>query len=226
MTSQEVNILESYAGKFYDLSGMTKIAIIRKRKGKWVVLSRKGKVLGTYNTRKAAEKRLRQIEFWKHKKAQIKNPSLSYSSVVRLLNDQYSKSTVDRFQKLFKENFDKLYLEGYEEPEDDALEQAISAVNIFKKKASAIEMGDPIFAGKKLSDLIRFLLRRIPEGKRQKAIQSMKKKIFMINEYDLSSKSMPPYSSMANSLTIVKNILLENEPEYIRMVLNSIVKNL
>ena len=47
---------------------LVKVAYIRKRKGKWVVLSHKGKVLGTYKTKAEAEKRLRQIEFFKHNK--------------------------------------------------------------------------------------------------------------------------------------------------------------
>lgn len=41
--------------------------MIRKIKGKYVVLSEKtGRKFGTYNTREEAEKRLKQIEFFKH----------------------------------------------------------------------------------------------------------------------------------------------------------------
>ncbi len=44
--------------------------MIKKIKGKYVVLSEKtGRVFGRYNTKKEAEKRLRQIEFFKHLKA-------------------------------------------------------------------------------------------------------------------------------------------------------------
>lgn len=48
--------------------GLQKISFIRKIKGKWCVLSRKGQHLGCYDTKAKADKRLRQIEFWKHKK--------------------------------------------------------------------------------------------------------------------------------------------------------------
>ena len=43
--------------------------MIRKQGGKYVVLSEKtGRKFGTYDTRAEAEKRLRQVEFFKHAK--------------------------------------------------------------------------------------------------------------------------------------------------------------
>ena len=43
--------------------------MIRKVKGGFVVLSEKGKHLGgPYSSRELAEHRLRQVEYWKHKK--------------------------------------------------------------------------------------------------------------------------------------------------------------
>lgn len=47
---------------------LNKTAYIKKRNGKWCVISKKGKSLGCYPSRKAALKRLRQIEFFKHNK--------------------------------------------------------------------------------------------------------------------------------------------------------------
>ena len=48
--------------------------MIKKIKGKYVVMSEKtGRKFGTYNTKKEAEKRLKQIEFFKHLKG---SPSL------------------------------------------------------------------------------------------------------------------------------------------------------
>jgi hypothetical protein len=41
--------------------------MIKKQGRKWVVLSEKtGRRFGSYDTRAAAEKRLRQVEFFKH----------------------------------------------------------------------------------------------------------------------------------------------------------------
>jgi hypothetical protein len=46
---------------------MLKIAYIKQiSKGKWRVLSKKGRNLGTYSSKEEAEKRLKQVEFFKH----------------------------------------------------------------------------------------------------------------------------------------------------------------
>lgn len=42
-------------------------AIIRKVGGEWCVMSESGKKLGCYKSRKEAEKRLKQIEYFKHR---------------------------------------------------------------------------------------------------------------------------------------------------------------
>ena len=194
--------------------------------GKWQVMSEKGKNLGEYSSKTDAKIRLNQIHFFKHKNASIEETTSSYSSVIRLLTKEYDEETVDRFQKLFKEYFDRFYLDNYEEPEKDALEEAIRHMSSFKKNASGIEMGDPAFAGQRLAELVKFLLRRVPADKRGKAILSARKKIYMLNEYDIAGKKTPPSSSIGNSIGIIKTILLEHEPQYIRQVINALVGSL
>ncbi len=49
--------------------GSVKLAKIVKEKGKWCVKSEKGKNLGCYDTKVEAEKRLQQVEYFKHKKS-------------------------------------------------------------------------------------------------------------------------------------------------------------
>lgn len=44
--------------------------MIRKRNGKWVVLSKAGRVLGTHSTHNRAVKQLRAIEASKHRRGQ------------------------------------------------------------------------------------------------------------------------------------------------------------
>jgi hypothetical protein len=48
-------------------ASMLKIAYVRKMGDKWCVMSRKGKKLGCYDSKTKANKRLRQIEYFKHK---------------------------------------------------------------------------------------------------------------------------------------------------------------
>ena len=42
--------------------------MIKKEGGKYVVKSKAGKSLGSYKTKAAAQKRLQQVEYFKHKK--------------------------------------------------------------------------------------------------------------------------------------------------------------
>jgi len=46
--------------------------MIKKTGSKYVVVAESGRKMGTYDTKKAAEKRLRQIEFFKHLKSNSK----------------------------------------------------------------------------------------------------------------------------------------------------------
>ena len=46
----------------------TKFSMIVKKNDSFVVLSKEGKNLGKYKTRKEAEKRLKQVEFFKNKR--------------------------------------------------------------------------------------------------------------------------------------------------------------
>jgi hypothetical protein len=233
-----ISRIENYSRDFENLcnsDSLVKISYIRKRKGKWVILSEKGKVLGTYNTKEDAVKRLKQIEWFKHhkKKSRKKKASEenSYSSIMRKLNKSYDEETVKKFQKEYKKLFDQAYISG-KENDDAILEEALKCISMeddmlaIKKLGSAIDMGDPAFAGKYLADLLKFLLRRISVANRDKAIFNLKKKIYYLNEYDMASKKTPPSSSIGQSITLIKTILLEHSPEYIRNVLNSIVRNL
>lgn len=48
------------------MASMVVVSYVRKKGNKWCVMSHKGKTLGCYNSKKAANKRLRQIEYFKH----------------------------------------------------------------------------------------------------------------------------------------------------------------
>jgi hypothetical protein len=155
----------------------------------------------------------------------------SYSAIMRELNKNYDKDDVREFQEEFKKNFDRALLNGIEEPEKISLEKAIKVLperfeDKIEKAAAAVDLGQPELAGRYLADLIRFLLKRISPERRSKAIDSMKRKIYYLNEFSIASKRTPPSSSMGQTLTLLKTILLEHNPSYIRQVLNNIVRNM
>jgi hypothetical protein len=105
---------------------MNKISIIKKLpNGKWRVVSRKGKNLGTFDTKDEAAQRLKQVEFFKHKKAAApvdlsQLEDLTYSSIMRELNKQ-NKDLVLPFMQIFKKIFDKLVCKGESNPGEKAL---------------------------------------------------------------------------------------------------------
>lgn len=225
------NKIYSYAQDFnnYSKDIFIKKAIVKKLpNGKWTVMSLKGKQLGEYKTKQEAVKNLRRIEFFKnHKKKASKDKS--YSSIMRDLKKSHDDEDISKFQREFKRLFDAAVIEGSDEPENvlqDAL-QCISEKSIdIKKIASAIGLGDARFAGKYLADLVKFLLRRISPERRVKSIENLRKKIYYLNEYQIASKKTPASSALGHAITLLKTVLLEHNPLYIRNVLNNIVKYL
>jgi hypothetical protein len=214
-------------------NNFVKISYIRKVKSKWVVFSRKGKRLGEYDTKAQAAKRLRQIEFFKHKQAS-KNEKLTYSSIMRKLVKDENDTLRLEFQKTFKEAFDQAYIAGEEEPEEIALENAMKMLEkdaqqleyIIEKTAAAVNLGSPPEAGMYLANLIKWMLQRISPDRRPRSIEAMRRKIYYLNEYSIAAKKTPPSSSMGQALTLTKHLLLSHSPQYIRAVLNETVKHL
>lgn len=226
---------------------ISKISFIKKTpNGKWVVVSRKGKILGTYKTKTEALKRLRQIEFFKHKKA---SQDITYSSLIRDISKKYDEDILLQFRKIFKKHFDAALLDGKENPEKIALEASVEFVNklednddnelnilnaeaynyltdAFVKLSEPNTLGNPQAVGEYLSNLIKFILRKIHPDNRNKSINNLKNKIYLLDEHSLARKKMPAAASIGQSLVIIKHLLFGKDPNYIRAVLNSIAQNL
>lgn len=231
MENELLNAINAYA---FFADNIIKTAIIRKLpNGKYRVYSHSGRNLGTYNTRDEAKERLRQVEYFKHKKAskELEIDSFSYSAIMRALNKKAEKKHIDFFIKTYKECFDDLYLNGEEEPEKKCLKKTFELFckkfNIKQiKKEAAAEQGDPVLVGKYLASIIKFTLSRISKERRPISIEKVKHKIYNLNELDLSEKNLPASSSMGQAITFVKHVLFDHNPQYIRQVINSIIRNL
>lgn len=234
ITTAKLNAYSNEFNELVDDAIIVKEAFVKKMpNGKFRVLSRKGKNLGEYDTKEEAKKRLSQIEYFKHKKASNKEKfedTTSYSAVMRDLNKYYNKDEIEKFQKTYKELFDNALLNGDSEPEASVLEEALQCVSeenvSIKKLADEVSLGNPESVGNYLAHIVRFLLRKISEEKRPGSIKNIKKKIFYLNEYELGSKSMPPGSSIGQSIVLIKHLMFGKDPSYIRSVLNSIIKYL
>lgn len=121
---------------------MLKIAYIKQiSKGKWRVLSKKGRNLGTYSSKEEAEKRLKQVEFFKHwpfhpvrkKKAvedlykkivlgeeNLTEATSTFSAEMRELRKNNPEKVMN-FLKQFNNSFQNALRESIENPEQAAL---------------------------------------------------------------------------------------------------------
>lgn len=230
------------------LQGLNKLAFIRKLpSGKYRVLSENGKNLGTYDSRSAAEKRLKQVEYFKHVDKDDANAAddkaidltniddFSFSATMRKMRQNASKEQVRQFLGLFKKCFDKAVKEKLQNPEKVALQNSLVKFNkIHKikldkdlvKNAAISELGDPSLVGKYLADIVKFTLHRIEPEKREHAKESLRKKFYAFNADELAQKEMPTTSAIGQSITFVKHVLFNHSPYYIREVLNHLVRNL
>lgn len=221
---------------------MLKIAVIKKLpNGKYRVESKSGKNLGTYDSKADAEDRLKQIEMFKHMKKKSSNDrvdlskieNFSFSAVMRKLRKQLSQELLNEFLSAYKFNFDNAIVDGLQKPETLALTKALLYLNKSKKikiskdiikEAALSELGDANQVGQYLASMIRFLMQRISAEKRPGSINTLKHKIYNLNERDISQKKMPASSGMGQSITLVKHILFGHDPRYVRDVLNNIIR--
>jgi len=237
-----IDFLFKAAQSYHDLSDlMVKVSFIKKLKnGKYQVISRKGKNLGTYQTKTEAEERLKQVEMFKHLKKEAaaldltKIEAFSYSSIMRKINKQLDQAAAKEFATIYKKYFDKQILSGNNNPEEDCLKQAVKdfsskhkiKLGPIKKEAEVRQIGSAPEVAKYLANIIRFALTRISPDKRSKSISKLKEKLSKLDIMEMSNKKMPPSSAMGQSITFVKNSLLGQHPKYIRDVLHFIARNL
>lgn len=97
---------------------------------------------------------------------------------------------------------------------------------MYKLAAGIIDLGDPIVAGQGIIEIVNFLLKRISVQQRPKSINTLKYKIWNLNEWELASKKSPATASLGQSITFIKTILMGHSPIFIRSVLREVVRNL
>ena len=166
------------------LQSLVKIARSRKlQNGKYRVLSRTNKNLGTYSSEEAAKKRLKQVEYFKHfdsSKAEDNKAIIdlsdadefAYSAFMRKLRQRATPEQVRQFLKIYKAQFDKAVKSKLNKPERIALQNTLPKFNrlhkikIDKKMvkfAAVAELGNAEQVGRYLSDIVKFTLNRISD---------------------------------------------------------------
>lgn len=238
-----VDFLYKIAESYHNLSDlMVKVSFIKKLKnGKYRVISRSGKNLGTYSTKSEAEDRLKQVEMFKYLKKEAKALDLtkieafSYSSIMRKINKQLDQGAAKEFATIYKKFFDKEILSGNNDPEKKSLDHTVKVFNKkyrikldseIKKEAEVKQVGSAAEVAKYLANIIKFTLSKISDEKRGKSILGLKEKLLKLDILEMSNKKMPASSAIGQSITFVKHSLFGQNPKYIRDVLYYIVRNL
>ena len=246
---ESIDVILKMAEEYYSNASLSleKFAIIKKLpNGKYRVLSHKGRNLGTYTSKDKAKNRLRQVEYFKHKGAShaddvnlaidlTKAEEFSFSAIMRQVRQNSSPKQVREFLTLYKSYFDKAVKANVQKPEHVALQNSIVTFskkhklnldeNIIKN-AAITELGDPNSVGRYLADMIKFIMRRISSENRQKALNTIKHKVYYLHESDIANKNLPASAAMGQSITLVKNVLFNHDPKYIREVINTLVRSL
>lgn len=164
-----------------------------------------------------------------------KAEELSYSAIMRQLNQKADPKQVEAFMKIFKHHFDRALLKELNDPEKIALNKTLIAFNkLFPikvnknilKNAAVAELGDPKLVGHYLSQIVKFIMTRVSPEKRFNSLQNLKQKFLLISPEELSNKHMPASSALGQSITFVKHVLFNHEAGYIRQVLENLAANL
>jgi hypothetical protein len=77
-----------------------------------------------------------------------------------------------------------------------------------------------------MANTIKFMLMKIKPESRQKVINNIKRKMYLVNYVELSNKHMPATSSIGQAITFVKTLLMGQHHNDIREILTSIIENL
>ena len=248
----DVNNLLKLASTYEEqcIQDLVKIARIRKLpNGRYRVLSQTGKDLGTYKSRQGAEKRLKQVEYFKHldkSKADDKgNPiepidltdadEFSYSALMRKLREKAKPEQVTLFLKLYKSQFDRAVKGKVNKPERVALQNAVlkfhkvHPIKLDKKMvkcAAVAELGNADQVGQYLAGIVHFMLAKLSPAKRPHAVSVLKQKFAVLSENAIAGKKMPSAAVYGQAITFVKHVLFNQDATYIRDVLNSLSRSL
>jgi hypothetical protein len=204
---------------------LLKEARIMKMKGKYRVVSENGKNLGEPDTHSIDDSELDLTDI----------EEFTYSALMRKLRQKASKEQVRLFLTLYKKYFDKAVRDKLQKPEKIALQNAFvkfkKTVNVkvpkkMVKNAAVSELGDAAAVGAYLANIVKFTIQRISPENRAKALESLKHKLYALNESEISNKNLPASSSMGQSITFVKHVLFNHDAHYIREVINNLVRNL
>lgn len=160
----------------------------------------------------------------------------TYSATLRDLRKNHPEQVED-FMESFKQAFEQAVISDIENPEEVSLLEAYqknqlkaesyqNELAFIKLASETIELGDPRIAGKDIANVIKFLTKKIKSESRPEALRKLRDKIWHLSEINMATKKTPSSASLGQSLTFIKTVLNGHSSNYIRQVLEHIVRNL
>lgn len=165
-----------------------------------------------------------------------KEVTTTYSAALRELRKN-NPEQVENFMKFFKEAFEKAIENELDNLEEASLLEAFQKTKIesnalkeneqlIKIAFDSIELGSPEIAGKDIANVIKFLTKKIKPESRPESLRKLREKIWHLSETNMATKKTPSSASLGQSLTFIKTVLNGHSSDYIRKVLEHIVRNL
>ena len=90
---------------------------------------------------------------------------------------------------------------------------------MYKFAQQKIPMDHPMRTAYGISEVIKFLLNRVPEDKKKKVLQRIKHKILSLSPSSMSGKKSPQNAVIGNIITFIKTVLNGNRADFIHAVL-------
>lgn len=165
-----------------------------------------------------------------------KEVTTTYSATLRELRKN-NPEQVEGFMKFFKEAFEQALQNDLDNLEEVSLLEAYQKTKLESKALEenkklikiafdSIELGSPEIAGKDIANVIKFLTKKIKSENRPEALRKLREKIWHLSEINMATKKTPSSASLGQSITFIKTVLNGHSSDYIRKVLEHIVRNL
>lgn len=184
-----------------------------------------------------ADKNIKRIFSSNENKADLTDvEDFTYSAFLRKMRKKLEKQEFLSFLKIYKIEFDKSVALKLEDAERVSLTKSliifnktIRPIKIDKeiiKNAAVAELGTPEEVGEYLAGIVSFLMKRISPDSRSRSIENLKDKFNKLDVFTMSNKKMPVSSALGQAISFTKQVLFGHDARYIKLVINSIVKNI
>lgn len=93
-------------------------------------------------------------------------------------------------------------------------------------KTAQDRTNDPKYVAEEISKIIRVIISKMSVESQNRARINLKNRILRLNPHEMTTKKTPAGASIGTSIALVKNILNGKDGNFIKMVIDELVKSL